>query len=110
MKVILFLDDKRKASSFIDMRSNIVRQATTYTEFTEELLDLYCLFGKVDEVWFDHDLGDKSGNGYDCAKYLVEFCEENSMKFPTYYIQSANPVGKANIDSYLKSYLKSLSL
>ena len=110
MKIILFIDDKRKASSFIDMRNNIVRQVSTYNDFMVELQDMFYLYGKIDEIWFDHDLGDKIGNGYDCAKYLVDFCEKNGMKFPDYHIQSANPVGRANIDSYLKSYLKSLSL
>lgn len=76
--------------------------------------------GLSDGICFDHDLGftneyyienniespkpDKSG--YDCAKWLVEYCIANNKQLPLYNIQSANSVGKANIDSYLKSFLK----
>ena len=59
------------------------------------------------EIWFDHDLGENAGTGYDSAKYLVEFCIEHNMDLPDYYIQSNTPAGKLNIDSYLKSFLKS---
>ena len=62
------------------------------------------------EIWFDHDLGENAGTGYDSAKYLVEFCIEHNMDLPDYYIQSNNPAGKLNIDSYLKSFLKSLNI
>ena len=68
------------------------------------------MYRKVDEVWFDNDLGDGNGSGYDCAKYLVSFCEENNIPFPEYHIQSANPVAKKYIESYINSYLKSLTL
>lgn len=48
----------------------------------------------------------KEKTGMDCAKWLVEYCLDNSMKLPLYNIQSANPVGKENIDSLLKQFTR----
>jgi hypothetical protein len=45
--------------------------------------------------------------GFDCAKWLVEYCLDNKLQLPLYNIQSANPVGKANIDGLFKSFIKS---
>lgn len=72
-------------------------------------------------VSFDHDLGldeteqlssgiflaswaEKSG--LTCAKWLVEYCHENKIRFPTWYVHSANPVGKHNIKSYIESAIR----
>lgn len=76
-------------------------------------------------ICFDHDLGmdvsldarskgmtkkksrllkQKEKTGFDCAKWLVDYCLDNNKSLPLYNIQSANPVGKANIDSLLLNY------
>lgn len=110
-KIIIFLDDYRKPNKYVNVNLNRVYQAYNYIEFKSLLNKLYTKYNRIDEVWFDHDLGDvNDGTGYDCAKYLVDFCIEHDMKLPEYHIQSANPVGSLNIDSYLKSYLKSLNI
>jgi len=73
-------------------------------------------------ICFDHDLADIKPiegseivsatdftiekTGYDCAKWLVEYCMDNNKKLPLYNIQSANPVGKENIDKLLKNFNK----
>ena len=46
--------------------------------------------------------------GYDCAKYLVEFCATNGLSVPQYVVHSMNHIGKENIISYLESFKKSL--
>ena len=56
-------------------------------------------------VHFDHDLGEGK-NGYDCAKFLMDWCLENDYVAPDYAIQSANPVGVKNIESVFESYWK----
>lgn len=110
-KVIIFIDDFRKPNKYVNVNINRVYQAYSYDDFISLLNKLYNKYGVVDEVWFDHDLGPvEEGNGLDCAKYLVQFCMDHKMNLPEYHIQSANSVGKMNIDSYLKSYLKSLNL
>ena len=39
--------------------------------------------------------------GFDCAKWLVDFCHDNDVPFPRYTIHSMNPVGRLNIDEYI---------
>ena len=64
-------------------------------------------------ISFDHDLGVDENNdllptGFDFAKWLVEMDMDNIYKFPenfSFNVHSANPVGKANIEGYLKNYL-----
>lgn len=110
MKTVIFLDDFRKPEQCFDTSQCIVFCAATFDEFVDVLNRTYNEFNRVDEVWFDHDLGENAGSGYDCAKYLVEFCIEKNMPLPEYHIQSNNPVGKLDIDSYLRSFLKSKDL
>lgn len=59
--------------------------------------------GRLDQ-WQEILKNEKTG--YDCAKWLTEYCIENKVKLPLYNIQSANPVGKENIDKHLKNYIK----
>lgn len=60
-----------------------------------------------------HDLAEDSYDertGYDCAKFVVDYCMERDLDIPAYNIQSSNPVGKENIqhlmDNYHKYYIK----
>ena len=86
--------------------------------------------GLPDGFSFDHDLGEDiardlreggmskkearkqkklSKSGMDCAKWLVEYCLDNNLKLPPYSIQSANTVGRENIDGLLKSFNKNVT-
>ena len=47
-------------------------------------------------------------SGYDCAKWLVDYCLDNKVQIPEWNIQSANPVGKENIGSLLSNARKHL--
>jgi len=49
---------------------------------------------------------DKYKTGYDCAKWLVGYCIDKNLALPLWNIQSANPVGKENINSLLNNYKK----
>lgn len=109
-KVVIFIDDMRDIRNYVDCANNNAYQAKSYDDFINKLEYVFEGYGKVDEIWFDHDLGEDSKSGYDCAKYLVNFCIEHEMKLPEWHIQSSNPAGRQNIDSYLKSYLKSIEL
>ena len=58
-------------------------------------------------ICFDHDLGDDMEyTGYDCAKWLVEYCMDNDLQLPKWNVQSANPVGKDNINGLLNNFKK----
>lgn len=41
--------------------------------------------------------------GYDCAKWLVNFCYDNDIVFPEYMIHSMNPVGAERIKRYIEN-------
>ena len=67
--------------------------------------------GAPTHISFDHDLGSNCPTGYDIAKWLVEFDMDDTedFSFPenfTFYVHSQNPVGKKNIEEYLKNYFK----
>jgi hypothetical protein len=83
-------------------------------------------FGLPSYISFDHDLsfdhylgenqkGDidyaslKEKTGYHCAKWLVKYCLENDFTIPDYYVHSANPVGKENIEQCLENSKNVLS-
>ncbi len=51
---------------------------------------------------YDNIVNEKTG--YDCAKWLVDYCIKKGVKHPPYQVHSMNPVGKSNIISYVESY------
>lgn len=63
-------------------------------------------------ISFDHDLSfdqmiGKPSNektGYDCAKWLINYCMDNDLKLPEFSVHSQNPVGKKNIESLLNNF------
>jgi hypothetical protein len=91
----------------------------------QEFVDLITLRGIPKFVTYDHDLADKhyghglknddipydqyaEKTGYDCAKWLVDYCMKKGVKHPPYQVHSMNPVGKQNIISYVESYNKTV--
>jgi hypothetical protein len=129
MKTLLWLDDIRNplqdnwlVFSPIDQPFNLV-WVKSYREFVDWIGNN----GLPAAICFDHDLGMEVAltarskgmskrasrklkqverTGYDCAKWLVDYCLDRNCDLPLYNIQSANPVGKDNIDSLLKNYIK----
>jgi hypothetical protein len=97
----LYLDDIRipKTKGW-----DIVRSYDEFVKWIEKN-------GLPDEVSFDHDLGEEgTKTGYDAAKWLVQYCYSNTLPFlPEFNVHSANPVGKANIESYLSNVKKHLN-
>ena len=112
-------------SLYSDENWDIVRNYNEFVEYFEKN-------GLPDFVSFDHDIHPshyedlfsnenwekKDSNvtlqydsypektGYDCAKWLVEYCMEKNLKFPEYLVHSQNPVGKDNIEKYILFYKK----
>ena len=93
----------------------------TYRDFINYIIDN----GLPTAICFDHDLGLEVAfaarekgmskrqsrklkyfekTGYDCAKWLVEYCLDNNLKLPLFNIQSANPAGKENIQKLLDNF------
>ena len=107
MKTLLWLDDCRDPLendwlNFSPIGKDVdTHWVTNYQDF----IDWIMVNDLPDAICFDHDLGEVM-TGFDCCKWLVEYCLNNNKQLPLYGIQSANPVGKQNIDMYLKNFIK----
>lgn len=83
----------------------------TWIKSYKEFVDFVDKNGLPSNVSLDHDLGDvedpnNEKTGYDCAKYIVDYCMDNDRDIPNYRIQSDNGPGRENIDKYLQNYHK----
>lgn len=99
-----------------------------YDDFTKTILKR----GLPTLISFDHDLADEHYNdlfsdenwakkdhevvlntdsykektGYDCALWLVDYCLDNSKRYPQSLVHSQNPVGKKKIESLINNFNK----
>ena len=98
----LYLDDIRTPDC---MDWIIVRN---YDEFVQTIIEN----GLPVFVSLDHDLcgiqgiieGTIEKTGYDCARWLLDYCMKNKAAFPEYMIHSMNPVGRDNIQYLINAY------
>jgi hypothetical protein len=122
MKRLLWLDDIRNpntadwlmcyAPSFAYGEGE-VHWVKRYSEFVDWITEN----GLPDMICFDHDLSDihcnkstyKEKTGFTCAQWLVDYCIDNDKMIPDYRVQSANPVGRANIEGLLNGAIKHLT-
>ncbi len=107
----LFLDDQRlpKDVTWVDLPQLNWVVVRNYKEF------ISCIkkYNIPSICFFDHDLsyedqnkieGYKERTGYDCAKFLIEFCMKTEQQLPKYNVHSLNSVGKQNIISLLENF------
>lgn len=119
MKKLLWLDDIRDPKTGDWLLNYAPEYAygdgeVIWVKKYHEFVDWIEENGLPDMICFDHDLSDihinkstyKEKTGYDCAKWLVEYCMDKNLPTPKFNIQSANPTGKMNIQSLLKNYQK----
>ena len=57
---------------------------------------------RVDEISFDHDLGEGI-TGYDVAKWIEKMASQGAIDQIVWRVHSANPVGKKNIEAAMRS-------
>jgi hypothetical protein len=129
--VLLWLDDLRNPFSGNWIRDfapeyfslGKIIWVKSYDDFTKWIK----YNGLPQKICFDHDLGEDvamelvsygmtkskarevkklAKSGFDCAKWLVDYCLDNKIQMPEWEIQSANPVGKENINSLLNNARK----
>jgi len=131
MGTLLFLDDVRNpidCTAYMTRRGVDVRIyheqwkiVRSYDEFVEYITK----YSLPIIISFDHDLSDehyspkmysgvddynelysefKERTGYDCAKWLCEYCLEHKCDLPEYFVHSMNPVGRDNIEKLLKNF------
>lgn len=122
----LFLDDYRIPLNAYSYTKNQIYLldwdlVINYNEFIKYITNN----GIPDVISFDHDLGDEHYNnnpnidysqfkektGYDCAKWLIDYCLDNDLEFPKQiYIHSMNPHGSLNIESLFTTVNKVYNL
>lgn len=111
MKTLLWLDDIRDPVNdrwilWVDKNVGELKSVRTVWLKNAELFKHWITNnGLPDIICFDHDLGEGL-SGYDCAKWLVEYCIDNDCNLPQFAVQSANPVGKKNIETLLNNFIK----
>ena len=126
-KYNLFLDDYRIPTHVTWVKIPDYQHYTVVRNY-KQFVDMILLRGIPQFVCYDHDLADVHYNtyhnvneaggleidydkftektGYDCAKWLVNYCVDKKIKHPPYIVHSLNPIGKKNIESYIENYNK----
>jgi hypothetical protein len=119
MSYNLFLDDVRwpHQVSWVALPLVEWKIVRSYQEFVNYVK----ANGLPKRVTFDHDLGpehytyDWSGTdlypnqdtGYDCVKWLVQYCQDHNLAFPEYHLHTMNVVGLENMKSYIEAFKRS---
>ena len=126
-KRFVFLDDMRIPSSVYSYTHNLIYLENdwiivrNYDEFVKDILDN----GIADFYSFDHDLADEhygmqehldemdyamfeEKTGYDCAKWLINYCMDNNVSPPDYLVHSMNTAGATNIKYLIENYKRFL--
>lgn len=120
----VFLDDYRNPQDayshtrnmeYLEEKWVVVRD---YVEFVNLIAEKYIEGALPKIISFDHDLADShylqqsdidydsfnERTGYDCAKWLINFCIDTDSPLPSWFVHSMNPAGRANIESLLKNF------
>jgi hypothetical protein len=120
----VFLDDYRRPQDAYSYTRNMEYLEENwivvkdYVEFVNLISENYVNGRLPAIISFDHDLADqhylsqsdidyssfRERTGYDCAKWLINFCIDVDVKLPEWRVHSMNPVGRANIESLLKNF------
>lgn len=114
--ILLWLDDLRnpikqipgedytwleKYAPVNDVNNFQVIWVKTYNEFCKHIK----ANGLPAVICFDNDLGQQK-EGYDCAKWLVEYCMNYNKQLPKYNVHSYNTVARENIFKLLDNFRK----
>ena len=110
MSYNLFLDDERNPNKFLnDTRTWVI--VRNHKQFVETITKN----GLPQFISFDHDLADehytqtvdykkfKEKTGYECARWLIEYCMSQNKPLPNWQVHSMNPVGRINIQMILEA-------
>lgn len=123
-KKALYLDDVRTPTTTMPGYEPWV-VVRNYEDFTTWITE----YGVPDFISFDHDLADEHVNDYfnqfyqqgyqhpsydtykektglDCARWLSEHIQKNNLTLNRTAVHSHNPVGAANIQSYINGFKK----
>lgn len=116
----LFLDDTRNPPAHLSKIFYVVRSYDEFVDYIET-------YGVPEVISFDHDLHPehtsffferggfrsppdpqqeifKNKTGYDCAEWLLNYCDKNNFKLKIIVIHSHNPLGSSNLYQLISSY------
>ena len=121
----LFLDDVRMPKDVFNyIPDPIYNSEWVIVRNYDEFVKVIEANGLPELLSFDHDLADehydpsmynhkeysklvfKEKTGYDCAKWVVEFCMNNNYFLCDFKCHSMNPAGKKNIITLLENFRK----
>ena len=108
----LFLDDIRiPKDAFNYTNKQVYNESWTVVRDYDSFVNQITMFGLPELISFDHDLGllpfsETEQSGYDCAKWLVNYCLDNNCTMPNFLIHSKNPVGAEAIHKLLENFTK----
>jgi len=122
----LFLDDIRdpKTSMFLNNKNIYPALDWVIVRSYDEFVSYINNNGMPKLISFDHDLADEhygmndntieyqyytEKTGYECAKWLINYCMDNNLYPPDYYVHSMNTVGALNIRYLIENYKKHLA-
>ena len=107
----IFLDDERNPEDvkWVKYPANVdwcvVRRMSDFTS----ILSTKGKFPDDMMISFDHDLQDfthgEENTGYDCLKWLINYCIDNGCRMPKCYFHTMNPVGKANMENLYNNFV-----
>lgn len=112
MTTLIFLDDEREYKDVTWIKypnfKNIIVVRNSL-EF-KTLVKSFTSFKNI-SFSFDHDIQDyyegEEITGYDCAKWLLDYLYDTKTIYSDLqmWCHSMNPIGKENIEMYIKNYL-----
>lgn len=112
MSYFLFIDDERDP---IDVTWGTWQDQVMYRDGEwiiarewHEVMELVVSLGFPRMISFDHDLGDRSINGYEIAKKLTNMVMDG-VEMPSdfeFRVHSKNPVGAENIRNFMENFLR----
>lgn len=132
LEVFMWLDDVRDPERWLQGDYEAIMYNVVWVKNYDEFVEYITEYGIPKIISFDHDLASEhyappeewehnydawaatqsftEKTGLDCAKWLVELCENYGFKLPITRVHSANPDGAKNIRSYLENAKKHLNL
>lgn len=129
MSYNLFLDDDPRRIPHQLTWIHLPPVEWTIVRSYQAFVDIILKDGIPSMISFDHDLADEhykeyfahndeqrpidyskltEKTGRDCALWLANYCVDNSIPIPVYYIHTLNPDGGENIRSILESAKKAM--
>ena len=131
-KYNLFLDDVRDPSLCLNYKTKFMPEnrrrysmenwviVRNYSDFSETIKSKFSAGEFPGLISFDHDLADihydsnefkesfeyHEETGADCANFIVQFCLDNELDLPEFYVHSANPLGAQRIYENMQDYYR----